>query len=135
VLNGTLVKEQPFRSMHYWQRYNLTQGLLEKSKLAQHAYVYFLLQVLTGLGSQLCILWGKEDGLNVRPPNFSTYLDAILTFSRHPSLTLVHYANSLWMSFFKHEHISKDKVFLTFIPKWVECTAPKITRVCTYDCG
>ncbi|XP_069685325.1 exportin-5 isoform X2 [Periplaneta americana] len=85
--------------------------------------------VLTGLGSQVCILWGKDDGLNGRPPNFAIYLDAILTFSRHPSLTLVHYANSLWMSFFRHEHISKDKVFLTFVPKWLECTAPKITRV------
>ncbi|KDR17037.1 Exportin-5 [Zootermopsis nevadensis] len=85
--------------------------------------------VLTGLGTQVCILWGKDDGLNVRPPNFATYLDVILTFSRHPSLTLVHYANALWMLFFRHEHISKDKVFLTFVPKWVECTAPKIMKV------
>jgi exportin-5 len=92
-----------------------------------------MLQVLTGLGTQVCILWGKDDGLIARPPNFATYLDAILTFSRHPSLTLVHYANALWMSFFKHEHISKDKVFLTFVPKWVECTAPKIMKVCSYS--
>lgn len=94
-----------------------------------------MLQVLTGLGTQLCMLWGRDEGLNVRPPHFSTYLDAILTFSRHPSLTLVYYANSLWMSFFKHEQISKDKVFRTFIPKWVECTAPKITRVRICDSG
>ncbi|PNF23709.1 hypothetical protein B7P43_G02483 [Cryptotermes secundus] len=102
------------------------------SKSLDERHYHFLKRltlVLTGLGTQLCMLWGKDDGLNVRPPHFSTYLDAILTFSRHPSLTLVYYANSLWMSFFKHEQISKDKVFRTFIPKWVECTAPKITRV------
>ncbi|PSN35462.1 Exportin-5 [Blattella germanica] len=99
--------------------------------LNEHHYNFLkrLTLVLTGLGTQVCMLWGKDNGLTSRPPNFSTYLDAILTFSRHPSLTLVFYVNSLWISFFRHEHISKDKVFLTFVPKWVECTAPKITRV------
>ncbi|XP_075214562.1 exportin-5-like protein Ranbp21 [Lycorma delicatula] len=87
-----------------------------------------LTQVLTGLGTQLCSLWGKEETIN-RPPNFSTYLEAIITFSRHPSLTVAHYANALWMSFFKHDFISKDLVLVSFIPKWVDATAPKILKV------
>lgn len=87
-----------------------------------------LTQVLTGLGTQLCSLWGKEETIG-RPPNFSVYLEAIITFSRHPSLSVAHYANALWMSFFKHDHISKDPVLVSFIPKWVEATAPKIMKV------
>lgn len=85
-------------------------------------------QVLTGIGTQLCSLWGKDE-CHTRPPNFSMYLEAIATFSRHPSLTVAHYANALWTAFFKHELISKDSVFLSFVPKWVEATAPKFIKV------
>lgn len=100
----------------------------------KHLYVLFeFLQVLTGLGMQLCSLWGKDEATsNInggRPPNFSVYLEAIVTFSRHPSLSVAHYANALWTAFFKHDLISKDPVFLNFVPKWVEATAPKIVKV------
>lgn len=91
--------------------------------------IVFVSQVLTGLGTQLCSLWGKEESIG-RPPNFSTYLEAITTFSRHPSLSVAHYANALWMAFFKHDHISKDPVLVSFIPKWVAASAPKIMKVC-----
>lgn len=88
-----------------------------------------LLQVLTGLGNQVCCLWGKEGGLPGRPNNFSVFLDAILLFSCHPSLTLAHLANPLWNSMLKHDSISRDPVFLSYIPRWVQCTAPKIMKV------
>nr|CAD7591199.1 unnamed protein product [Timema genevievae] len=97
-------------------------------KILDEPHYFFLkklTQVLTGLGSQLCSLWAKEDGC---PPNFATYLEAMLTFTSHPSLTLAHYANSLWLSFFKHDLISKDPTFLSFVPKWVQSTAPKIVK-------
>lgn len=29
----------------------------------------------------------------------------------------------------KHDHISRDPVFLSYIPRWVQCTAPKIMKV------
>lgn len=85
-----------------------------------------LIQVLTGLGTQLCMLWGK-DSLS-RPANFSLYLDAILAFSNHPSLTLAHLANPIWNMMLKHEHISRDPIFLSYLPQWVQCTAPKIVK-------
>lgn len=84
---------------------------------------------MTGLGTQICALWGKEGGIPGRPNNFSVYLDAILAFSSHPSLTLAHLANPLWNSMLKHDHISRDPVFLSYIPRWVQCTAPKIMKV------
>nr|CAD7396651.1 unnamed protein product [Timema cristinae] len=97
-------------------------------KILDEPHYFFLkklTQVLTGLGSQLCSLWAKEDGC---PPNFAIYLEAMLTFTSHPSLTLAHYANTLWLSFFKHDLISKDPTFLSFVPKWVQSTAPKIVK-------
>ena len=84
--------------------------------------------MLTGLGSQLCSLWTKDS--ESRPPNFQMYLEAIVTFTRHPSLSLVCYANSLWLSLMKHDQISRDEVFLSFVPKWVEAAGPKIMKVC-----
>ncbi|CAA9996383.1 unnamed protein product [Nesidiocoris tenuis] len=87
----------------------------------------FELQVLTGLGSQLCSLWSKET--ESRPPNFEMYLEAIVTFTRHASLSLVYYANSLWLQLMKHDQISKDEVFLSFVPKWVDAAGPKILKV------
>ncbi|XP_071056211.1 exportin-5 isoform X2 [Onthophagus taurus] len=86
-----------------------------------------LIQVLAGLGAQLCSLWGKE---NIgRPPNFANYLDAILAFSRHTSLTLAHLANPTWNSMMKHDQICREPIFLNYIPEWVQCTAPKIIKM------
>ncbi|KAF6200266.1 hypothetical protein GE061_006569 [Apolygus lucorum] len=86
-----------------------------------------LTRVLTGLGTQLCSLWSKET--EPRPPNFEMYLEAIVTFTRHASLSLVYYANSLWLQLMKHDQISKDEVFLSFVPKWVDAAGPKIMKV------
>lgn len=89
-----------------------------------------LSQVLCGLCTQLCSLWGK-DGLG-RPMNFCVFLDAVLEFSAHPSLVLAHLANPLWNSMLKHDHISRDAVFISYIPRWLEYTAPRIVRVSYY---
>lgn len=91
-----------------------------------------LIQVFTGLGTQVCSIWGK-DGLG-RPSNFSLFLDAILAFSSHPSLTLAHLANPLWNSMMKHEHVSREPIFLSYIPQWVQCTAPKLVKL-NYSAG
>lgn len=89
-----------------------------------------LSQVLSGLCTQLGSLWGK-DGLG-RPMNFGIFLDAMLEFSAHPSLVLAHLANPLWNSMLKHDHISRDAVFISYIPRWLEYTAPRIVRVNYY---
>lgn len=82
---------------------------------------------MAGLGNQLCALWGKDS--LTRPANFSLFLNAILAFSAHPSLTLANLANPIWNSMFKHEHISRDLIFLSYVPQWVQCTAPKLIKV------
>lgn len=107
----------------------VTAAKFQHPSLDEQHYLFKkkLIQVLTGLGAQLCSIWGK-DGM-ARPGNFSIFLDAIIAFSSHPSLTLAHLANPLWNSMMKHEHISRDPVFLSYIPQWVQCTAPKLIKM------
>ncbi|KAG5876268.1 hypothetical protein JTB14_013005 [Gonioctena quinquepunctata] len=85
-----------------------------------------LIQVLGGLSTQVCTLWGK-DSLS-RPNNFSMFLESMLAYSRHPSLTLTHLANPLWNSMLKNDHVARDPVFQSYIPQWIQCTAPKIIK-------
>lgn len=85
-----------------------------------------LLQVFSGLATQLCIICSKDP--TYRPANFSMFLEAMLAYSSHPSLFLAHIANPLWNCFLKHEQISRDPIFLSCIPQWVQCTAPKIVK-------
>ncbi|XP_072394417.1 exportin-5 [Diabrotica undecimpunctata] len=85
-----------------------------------------LIQVMGGLTTQVCTLWGK-DGL-ARPSNFSMFLEAVLAYSSHPSLNISHAANPLWNSMLKNEQVARDPIFLSYIPQWVQCTAPKIIK-------
>lgn len=110
--------------------YQAAEGATSNSTDEQHyTFLKKLTEVLGGLGSQLCALWGKDDGPIVRPANFSTYLEALLRFTSHPSLTLTKLANNVWLTLLKHDHISKDPMFMSYIPKLVECLGPKIVRV------
>ncbi|KAI4464063.1 exportin 1/5 [Holotrichia oblita] len=87
---------------------------LMANNLDDHHYLFKkkLIQVLAGLGAQLCSLW-----------------DAVVAFSSHSSLTLAHLANPIWNSMMKHDQISRDPMFLSYISEWVQCTAPKIIKL------
>ena len=65
-----------------------------------------MIEILTMLGEQLCALWTKESPRTL--PNLTTYLDALLSFTRHPSQSVNHYANELWAKFFRHPDISQE---------------------------
>lgn len=84
------------------------------------------------MATQLCVLWVKDDANGVRPAHFALFLDTVLTFTAHVSSTLVQQANSIWIMFFKHEHIKTDSLLLSYIPRYVQYSAPKIVRVCLY---
>lgn len=104
--------------------------------LNESHYIFLkkLTQVLIGMATQLCTLWGKDDGSGIRPTNFNLFLDTVLTFTMHSSLTLAHLANAIWIMLFKHEQIKTDPLLLTYIPKYIESTAPKLIKV-TYPNG
>lgn len=94
-----------------------------------YKYLKILAQVLTGLGLLLCGVWGKDDGPSSQPSSFGVFLEIILSFTRHPSLTLTHTVSQLWGALFRHESISRQPIMLEFIPKWVEASAPKAVKV------
>ncbi|XP_066998093.1 exportin-5 [Anabrus simplex] len=105
---------------------NVTSTLTQPEN---YLFLKKLCQVLTGLGMQLCTLWGKDDTSICRPIHFSLYLSTIVELIGHESLTIVHSINSVWMAFFKHDLISKDEVFLEYVPYWVKTTFHKVIKV------
>jgi len=81
------------------------------------------------MATQFCTLWGKDETSSIRPTHFNLFLDTVLTFTMYPSLTLTHLANAIWIMLFKHEQIKTDSLLLTYVPKYVEHTAPKLIRI------
>lgn len=81
------------------------------------------------MATQLCTSWGKDDFLTSRPAHFNLFLDTLLSFTMHQSLTLTHLANTIWIMLFKHEQIKTDSLLLTYVPKYIEHSAPKLVKV------
>jgi exportin-5 len=102
----------------------------EKQSLDCDHYTFLkrMVEILTVLGDQLCYLWTKD---TPRPslPNLSTYLDALLAFTRHPSQTVSHMANELWTKFFRHTDIGADPSFLSYRPKWLALALRRAVKV------
>lgn len=63
------------------------------------------------------------------PTHFQTFLQTILTFSHHSSLTLSHSASLIWISLLKHDQISKDPIIIEYIPKIIEVIGVKIVKI------
>ena len=110
VAQGTQVAPQEFTESHY-------------------LFLKKFTQVLTGMATQLCTVWGKDDPAAILPSHFNVFLDTVLSFTTHPSLTLTHLANGIWVMLFKHEQIKTNPCLLTYIPKFVESTGPKLIKV------
>ena len=101
----------------------------EKHKLDCDYYNFLkkMIEILTVLGEQLCYLWTKDTPRN--PPNIETYLNALLSFTRHPSQSVNLYANDLWGKFFRHPDISQNPIFVSYQPKWIEIVLKKVVKV------
>ncbi|KAG1656142.1 Exportin-5 [Nymphon striatum] len=101
------------------------------ASLEEHNYLFLkrLCLVLTGLGSQLCSLWGTIKDVG-RPTNFKMYLECILAFTEHPSQIITKYTHVLWTAFFRHEIISKDPDLLDkVLAKVISSSAAKLLKV------
>uniref|UniRef100_A0A8D8L072 Exportin-5 n=1 Tax=Culex pipiens TaxID=7175 RepID=A0A8D8L072_CULPI len=110
---------------HYYR------AALQTERFGSEPYYQFLkklIQVLNGLVTQLTGLWGKED-CQVSRQSFATFLETILTFTRHSSYTLSHSAALAWMALLKHEQIARDPLLLDYIPKIIELFGPKIIKL------
>ena len=94
-------------------------GVIERDLFAppdeaeKHSMDYTFLNIL---GAQICYLW-TEDTLCSNLPNLSSYLLALLAFTRHPSQSVSHMANRLCSKFFRHRDIGPHPVLLAYITK------------------
>lgn len=93
-----------------------------------YSYLKKLTQAMYGLSNQLIILCGKEPGVQTPPRNFITFLQIILAFARHPSLSVTHGGILVWLQLIKHDTISKDPVFIESIRVMLEIVGPKVIK-------
>lgn len=109
--------------------YVVRAAVAQSAGTAEQNYTFLkkLLQVLTGLASQIVALYGKEE--IIRPAELRKFLETVYTLTRHPSLTLTHGACLIWSSLLKHELLVKEPVFVEFIPKLIEAVAPKVIKI------
>ncbi|XP_070577656.1 exportin-5-like isoform X2 [Ptychodera flava] len=130
---GKLEDRKPFLFLFTDDAMSMILGAAESAVsegLDERNYVFLkhLCQVLTGVGSQLCVLWGAEHTNVEQPPNFLKYLQAILAFTRHPSVYLKDLMQLLWSAFFRHEHISKDPVVINAIPEFLTIATKNLVK-------
>lgn len=99
---------------------------------AEQNYTFLkkFIQVLAGLASQVTSLCGKEDIIS--PVQLRKFLETLFILTRHPSLIITQDASAIWVSLLKHEHLSKEAVFLEFIPKLIEVVGPKVIKVSSF---
>jgi len=101
----------------------------ERHKMEEQHYNFLkkMVQILTVLGDQLCTLWTKDTPAQVQ--NLDTYLNALLAFTRHPSQTVNHFANELWVKLFRHPDLSINPVVQSYVVKWVETAVKRAVKV------
>ncbi|XP_061378784.1 exportin-5 [Danaus plexippus] len=85
-----------------------------------------LSQVLAGLAQQLTSMWNCATNVDSWLP---LLLETMLLLTSHPSHTLAHTANSVWLAFLKHDQISKLPHVLAMVPRWLQAATPKILKV------
>ncbi|XP_013140612.1 PREDICTED: exportin-5 [Papilio polytes] len=92
----------------------------------QYLFLKKLSQVLAGLAQQLTTLWSNASNVEAWLP---VLLETTLLLTSHPSLTLAHTANAVWLAFLKHDHISKLPLLVAVVPRWLQAAAPKVLKV------
>lgn len=93
-----------------------------------------LTEVLVGMGTQLCGLFGKEADVT-KPDTFATYLQAFLALTRHPSLSINQTAATLWSVMFRHDRLNTEPELLSVIEPWIGVVARKLVKSppCAFD--
>lgn len=93
-----------------------------------HQYLKKLTQAMSGLAGQLTALWGKEPDVQTPPRNFVTFLQIVIAFVRHPSVTVTHGGVTVWLQLIKHDAIAKEPIFIDSIRAMIEIIGPKILK-------
>lgn len=93
-----------------------------------HQYLKKLTLAMQGLSGQLVTLCGKEADVQTPPRNFVIFLQIIIAFARHPSISVTHGGVLVWLQLVKHDAIAKDPTFIDSIRAMIEIIGPKILK-------
>lgn len=91
-------------------------------------FVKRLAATMLGLTQQLCILWGKEEGLNDAPPTMRIYLEVILAFARNTSAACANMGVQCWLQLLKHDQASKNRELIEYVPRMLEIVGPRVAK-------
>lgn len=108
--------------------YRSVEQMVTAHTEAYHQYLKKLTQAMQGLSGQLVTLCGKEADVQTPPRNFVVFLQIIIAFARHPSISVTHGGVLVWLQLVKHDAISKDPVFIDSIRAMIEIIGPKILK-------
>ncbi|XP_056616495.1 exportin-5 [Triplophysa dalaica] len=92
-----------------------SNGIVER----RYTFLKRLCQVLCALCGQLCSLVGSDVEVPV-PVNLNKFMEALLSFTTHPSQFLRSSIQITWCSLFRHEVLSKDPVVGQMAIKYLE---------------
>lgn len=118
-----LFNDEPMRHI-----YRSLESMATTQTEAYHQYLKKLTQAMQGLAGQLTTLWGKEADIQSPPRNFVTFLQIVVAFARHPSISVTHGGVLVWLQLIKHDTIAKDATFIDSIRAMIEIVGPKILK-------
>lgn len=118
-----LFNDEPMRHI-----YRSLEPIATTQTETYHQYLKKLTQAMLGLSGQLTSLWGKEADVQSPPRNFVTFLQIVIAFVRHPSISVTHGGVLVWLQLIKHDAVAKDATFTDSIRAMVEIIGPKILK-------
>uniref|UniRef100_A0A3P8V400 Exportin 5 n=1 Tax=Cynoglossus semilaevis TaxID=244447 RepID=A0A3P8V400_CYNSE len=98
-------------------------------EVVERRYVFLkrLCQVLCALGGQLLSLVGSEVNIGI-PSNLGKYMEALLSFTKHPSQFLKSSTLQTWGALFRHESLSKDAVVVEMAVKYLKACMVNLVK-------
>lgn len=118
-----LFNDEPMRHI-----YHSLESMASTQTENYYQYLKKLTQSMYGLSNQLTALCGKESDIQTPPRNFYMFLQIILAFVRHPSLSVTHGGILIWLQLIKHDTIARDPIFIDSIRVMIEIVGPKIIK-------
>lgn len=118
-----LFNDEPMRYI-----YRSLEPMASTQTETYHQYLKKLTQAMIGLSAQLVALWGKEPDIQTPPRNFVTFLQIVIAFVGHPSVSVTHGGVLIWLQLIKHDAIAKDPTFIDSIRAMIEIIGPKILK-------
>ncbi|XP_071834002.1 exportin-5-like isoform X2 [Apostichopus japonicus] len=96
---------------------------------ASYVFLKLLCQVMTGLMSQLCAIWGSNVAGFQVPANLNQCLQTLWAFTSHHSVHVCHMTLTTWLSLLRHQHFSKHQALSDIEPVLLQVFTKTLQKV------